>query len=429
MAQPVREDLGTGSLWDGLIVVAKHSRMIVGVSAAVAVLTYLFLFALPNKYRAATRVLPPHKNLTISAQLLDSMSGGMSSMLKGTESGSLANIVSGFFGLRSPSELYVAIMKGDEIANCMIKRFDLENVYHAKGLEGARKQLRKFSRIYAGKEGLINAEVIATDPKLAAEMANAYVEEFDKLLRSLINKEAKERLLFLEKEQEISSANLSKAEDRLRAFGEEKSVLQIDSQTRGMLEYIANLRAAIDAKEVQIKVLRQQATPLNYDVIRSETEIKGLKEKLKEAEMQYGYSPVGEVCLPTSKVPALGLDYIRLLREVKFHEGLYQMYTKMVELARIDMMRDISLVNVVDPARPPEKRYNTRLIPALTTGILTFFLMIVVSFGIEYYHNMKDEDSQRLAILKSHLDFWINPIHRFFSSTKRRWANRKILKQ
>jgi len=38
------------------------------------------------------------------------------------------------------------------------------------------------------------------------------------------------------------------------------------------------LRAEVDAKEVQIQVLREQAHPVNYDVIRLETEVKGLKE-------------------------------------------------------------------------------------------------------------------------------------------------------
>ena len=81
-------------------------------------------------------------------------------------------------------------------------------------------------------------------------------------------------MAFMEKEREQSNQNLAKAENALRTFSEEHGVIQIDTQVRGVLEYVARLRAMIDAKEVQVKVMRQQATAYNYDVVRLETEIK-----------------------------------------------------------------------------------------------------------------------------------------------------------
>jgi len=114
---------------------------------------------------------------------------------------------------------------------------------------------------------------------------------------------------------------------------------------------------------VQIQVLRQQATPSNYDVIRLETELKGLKDKLRTSEAQWDQVCAGDVCLPSSKVPALGLEYIRLYREAKFQEGLYQLFTKMAEIARLDMVKDVTVIQVLDRAKPPERRSNKRVIP------------------------------------------------------------------
>jgi LPS O-antigen subunit length determinant protein (WzzB/FepE family) len=68
-------DDGEVQLLDYLIILAKHSRMIIFASAAVTVLTYLSLFMLPNKYTATARLLPPQQNLTLSAQLLDGLGG------------------------------------------------------------------------------------------------------------------------------------------------------------------------------------------------------------------------------------------------------------------------------------------------------------------------------------------------------------------
>ena len=201
--------------------------------------------------------------------------------------------------------------------------------------------------------------------------------------------------------------NLTKAEETLRTFSEKNSVLQIDTQTRGAIEYIARLRGEVDAKEVQIQVLRQQATPFNYDVVRLETESKGLKEKLRAAETQYG-DCVSDVCLPSSKAPGIGLEYLRLFREAKFQESLYLLYIKLVETARMDMARNFAVVQVLDPAIPPQKRSNKWLLPSILAGMITFFMMIFVAFGREYMQNMNNrkDDVRRLSVLTGYLQPW-----------------------
>jgi len=364
-------------LLDYLIVLAKHSRMIIFVSAVVTVLSYLVLFVSPNQYTATVRILPPQQNLTLSAQLLNSLGG------VGTPGAPLAGAMGGggmaasLLGLKSPGELYAGMMTGNTISDRIIELFKLRQ--QAKYIEDARKSLGGRVKIRVDrKDGLITVEVTDKDPKRAAAMANAFSEELDKLLQGLTIQEASGRLTFLEKERSQVSQNLALAENTLRAFSEKNSVLQLDTQTRGVLEYIARLRAEIDAKEVQIQVMRQQATSFNYDMVRLETEVQGLKSKLKTAESQYDQVSVGDVFLTTSKVPALGLEYLRLYREVKFQEGLYQFYIKMVELARLDMVKDVSTVQLIDRALPPEKRSNKRLPLTLTTGIVTFFMLSFV---------------------------------------------------
>ena len=205
----------------------------------------------------------------------------------GAPSGGMAGMAAGFLGLKSPSDLYAGMMTGNTIFDRIIERFNLRRIYKEKYIETTRKALSKRANISAQKDGMITIEVTDKDPKRAAEMANAFAEELDKLLQGLAVQEAKGRLAFLEKERLQTSQNLTKAENALRTFSEQNSVIQIDTQTRGVLEYIAQLRAEIDAKEVQIQVMRQQATPYNYDVVRLETELKGLREKLASAEKQY----------------------------------------------------------------------------------------------------------------------------------------------
>jgi tyrosine-protein kinase Etk/Wzc len=404
-------------LLDYLIILAKHSRMIVITSAAVTVLTYVILFILPNQYTATARLLPPQQNLTLSAQLLDSLGARVTPGGGPGAGGSMGTMAASLLSLKSPGDLYVAIMTSDTLLDHIITRFNLKKLYGSKYLEDARKTLRKNVKINLGKkDGIIVVDTTAFSPQLAAEVANGFCEELDRLLQGFAVQEAKSRMAFLEQERLQTNQNLTKAEEALRKFSEKNSVLQIDAQTRGAIEYIAKLRAEIDTKEVSIQVLRQQATPFNYDVVRMETEIKGMKEKLRAAESQWE-NCLSDVCLPTSKTPSLGLEYLRLFREAKFQESLYQLFTKMVEIARLDMVRDVAVVQVLDPATVPERRSNKRLFPSILAGMFTFVLTSMVAFGREYLQKAHREDDyrQRLEVLKHYLRPWTDMLTRIKS--------------
>jgi tyrosine-protein kinase Etk/Wzc len=390
-------------LLDYLIVLTKYSRMIIYASLAVMLVTYLILLILPNKYTSTARLLPPQQNMTLSAQILSSLGADVT-----FGSGPGGGMAAGLLGLKSPSDLYVAMLNCDSLLDRIIARFNLMKVYKEKYSDDARKTLRKRSNITtANKNTIISIEVTDKDAKRAAEIANAFIEELDKLLQRLAHQEARKRLAFLENERVQAVHNLTKAEETLRTFSEKNSVLQIDAQTRGAIEYIAKLRGEIDAKEVQIQVLRQQATPFNYDVVRLETESKGLKEKLRAAETQHG-DCVSDVCLPSSKAPGIGLEYLRLFREAKFQESLYLLYVKLVETARMDMARNFDVIHVLDPGIPPQKRSNKRLLPSILAGMITFFMMVFVAFGREYLQNVntREDDVRRLSVLKDYSRPW-----------------------
>lgn len=395
-------------LLDYVLVLAKHSRMIIYASVTLALLTYLYLFISPNKYTATARLLPPRQNFALSAQLLENLGGGgPESTIGGGAAGALGGIAAGMLGLKSSGELYASIMIGNSISDLIIERFKLKKLYKSKFIDDARYELRKRVKIIVGKkDGLIDIEVTDENPIRAAEMANAYSEELDKLLQKLTLKEAKDRLNFLEGERVLATENLKKAEEALRRFGEQKSVIQLDTQTKSVLEYIGSLRASVDAKEIQLQVLRQQATPANYDVIRLETEIKGLKDKLRATENQWDQSCIGDVCLPTSTTPSLAIEYIRLYRETKYQEGLYQLFSKMTELARVDIVKKFGIINMVDKAFPPEKKSNKRLIPPILVGLLTLTFMAFFSFVLDSCHklNLNDEDNHQLSLIKKYIE-------------------------
>lgn len=408
-------------LLDYLLIPAKHCRMIIYPTVVVTVLVYVFLFLGGNEYTALCRALPPQQNLTLSASLMEFMGGDVNySQSSGGGAGAAARLL----GLASPDDIYVTMLKSDTVLNWIIERYNLEKVYGVDNREDARNILISNTKVTLGRDRIIKIEATNKDPKLAATLANAFVEELNHLMQQLSAQEARDRLSFLEKEMTKININLSTAETALRKFGENKNIIQIDAQTKGTLDYIARLRAEIDAKEVQIKVMRQQATPNNFDLIRLETELAGLKDKLKGAEVQWDPTCTDSICVPSSKVPALGLEYLKLVRQAKFQENLFQIFTKMIEIARIDTVKNLTTVQILDKAAPPLRKSNKRLLPALLAGTATFFIMIFVAFGREYVDRLseREDEARRLSLLVSYLkpDFrwW-----RRFSKSNRDWRD------
>lgn len=405
---------------DYFVVLAKYSRMIIYTTLIVSLVTYIFLLTVPKKYTATASFIPPFQNVTLSGQLLDGLTG---TTVPGVPSvgGTLGNMAAGLLGLKSPLDIYVGIMNGNNIADRIIERFDLKTSYRKKYIEDTRRQLAARASIKSDKSGLITIKVTDESPRRAAAMANAFMEELGKLLQEITEREANSRLAFLEKKHSLAAITLTKAEETLRAFSEKSGVLQIDAQTKGMIEYIANLRAMIDYKEVELQVLQKRATPSNYEVIQLETELKGLREKLHAAEAQDSGNPgTSGVMIATGKVPGLGLEYLRLYREAKFHQGVYYLYGKLVELARIDQTREATIIQVVDWATSPERKsHPQRLFLTILTSGITFILLIIVAFFREYWQTKSQSDVIKFTQIQQYLQSLKNDCRRLRSLVKR----------
>jgi tyrosine-protein kinase Etk/Wzc len=358
-------------LLDLLAVLRKRKRIVLGMTACAAVLSVVISLLLPKIYSAETRILPPQQGGSgIAGQLL-------------TQLGPLAGLAGLATGVKSPNELYIGMLTSRTVLDRILDRFDLMQLYDEEFREDARKKLLKNVDASSDRRsGIISVAVEDRDPTRAAEMANAFVEELRVLLSGLAVTEAAQRRLFFEEQLKGARDELGKAEDDIRGFMEKTGALQIDSQARAVIEGIANLRAQIAAREVQLKVLQSFATSRNPDLQRVQEEIRGLKEELAKLEGREGkgFDPL----MPTGRMPAVGTEYFRKFREVKYYETLFEVLAKQYELARIDEARDSALIQVIDAAVPPERKARPkRTVIVLLSTAAALVLSIILVFMLE----------------------------------------------
>ena len=355
------------SLLDLLIVLARRRWDLLAGTAAAAALAAIVSFLLPNRFTATTVILPPQQNTSSAVALL----GQLGSV------NPLASLAGSSLGLKNPNDLQVAMLKSRTMEDAMIDRFNLTALYREKRKSDARKAFEKVVDIEDGiKDGLIRISVTDKDPRRAAEMANAYVEEYKKFSATIAVTEASQRRLFFEQQLVEAKENLANAEEALKQTQQKTGLIQLDGQARAVIESVAQLRGQVAAKEVQIRAMHQFASEQNPDLQLAEQELAGLQSEVARMGAASGRSP-GDFLMPKGSVPAAGLDYVRKLRDVKYNETIFELLAKQFEIAKIDEARQGSVVQLVDKAIPPDKKSSPkRLLIVACSAIAGFVLAI-----------------------------------------------------
>ncbi|OGW52074.1 MAG: hypothetical protein A2Y81_02325 [Nitrospirae bacterium RBG_13_43_8] len=364
------------NLLDYLIIMVKRKKLIIAITICAAIITAIICFIIPPTYEAETAILPPQQqSSSIAGQLLSQMGGA----------GGLTGVVGGALGVQTPSDLYVGMLKSTTVADRIIDRFDLMKLYDTDYREDARKELLEdVLDASADKDsGIITITIEDKEPKRAADMANAFVEELKHLTKGLAVTEAAQRRLFFEEQLKDTKITLTKAEEAMKSFQEKTGVMVVDEQAKAVIEGFAALSAQIAAKEVELKVMKTYSTPNNPDLQKEEETLKGLKAELNKLEVKNrgAHDPI----IPTGRMPELGTEYARKLRDVRFGETLFELLAKQYEAAKLDEARDAAVIQVVDKALPPQKKAKPRTLLLIAVATCAgFFLSVMLAFLIEY---------------------------------------------
>lgn len=398
----VEEDAGVSeaeteevSLLDITVLVVRHRNFIVRFVLGAAVLAIITAFLLPVRYEAATVLLPPTQNTSMASAMLGQI-GNITGL------GGLASLAGGFT-MKSQADMYVAFLKSRTVEDAVIQRFGLMNEYGKKKMSDTRKTLESYSSVVSGgKDGLIRITVEDRDPKRAAEIANGWVEEFRRLSASLAVTEAARRRIFFEQQLEAGKEDLTRAEEAMRNVEQTTGVLQIDSQARALIESVAVLRAQVVAKEVQIQGMRSFAAEENPDLVLAKQELAALQKQLEQ--LAGSQNDTGsDIVLSKGKITHAGLEYVRRYRDLKYHETVYELLVKGLEVAKLDEAKEGEIVQVVDQAVPPDRKSSPhRTLIVLIATVLAFLAAV---FGVVLRRGLQrrfeiPENQRRLEAIK-----------------------------
>ncbi len=350
-------------LLDLLLVFAERWKFILSLSLGASIFMAVLSFLLPNQYKAEAVVLPPSQSSSMSSALLSQMGGASA----------LTSLAGGSLGMKNPGDMYVALFRTESVEDALIKRFGLMERYHTKKMSDTRKTFEGASDVVLGsKDGLIRVSIIDRDPKMAADLANGYIDEFRNLSAHLAITEASQRRAFFEKELQEVNANLVLAEEAMKSTEQSTGLLHVDSQARALIESAASLRGQIGAKEVELRALHSYATEDNPQVVMAKQQLEGLKALFAQLTGKSADSS-SDILVPKGNIPNAQIAYLRSYRNIQYYQTVKEILAKQFEMAKLDEAREGATIQVAQTASPPDTRTSPkRKILTLIVFVLSF---------------------------------------------------------
>jgi len=361
-------------IWDG-------RRLLKRVALWSLILSTFVTFFIPKSYESTTRLMPPDSQSGSAMAMIAALTG------KGGAAG-LSSIAGQLLGVKTSGALFIDVLRGRTVQDRLVDRFDLRKVYHTRYREDARKVLDRSTFLNEDrKSGVITITVTDHDPHRAEQLAQAYVEELDRLVAEVSTSSARRERIFIEQRLQTVKQDLDNASRQFSQYASQNTTIDINAQGKATVEAAAKLEGELIARQSQLQGLEQIYAKDSVRVRSLQATVNELRNQLHKIggetsslpDQADGKSNTQE--FPSIRqLPLLGVKWADLYREAKIQETVYELLTQQYELAKIEEAKEIPAVKILDVADLPEKKS----FPPRTLIILlsTFACMVIAGAWI-----------------------------------------------
>ena len=298
---------------------------------------------------------------------------------------------------RVSSEQALIILRSRTMLDRVIEEFNLSEVYGSSIKEYLRKTLASNTLIEENREGGIGFSPIVSidlsfldhEPERAQAVAQFYIDQLDSIMTNINRENAEKSFQMFERRYRENLQEMAAAENALVEFQKEHGILELESQLRVLIENIGQVKANIVGMEVQLNIARAGLSSGASRVQELENRLDELNQIYADLIRQSNTQAtsgeifqeenegVEDVFPPLMDMPDLGVQYMRLYREMMVQEKIYELVYPQYEQQRLMLREATSGLQVIDePVLPTYKDSPSR---ALIT-IAGFLFSIIVAF-------------------------------------------------
>lgn len=374
------------NLIDYFYIIFKWRRLIVTNFLLVSITALIISILMPKWYPSTAVIMPPQSefgNLNLASMVSKLPISGLGLPLGSSE-----------------VQAFMAILKSRSIMETIINKHNLISVYKVKNIERALKALEDKVDITMGDEGQIILSVIDKVPERATAMANTYVNSLDSIYTQLQVQKARNNRVFIGDRLEQNNVLLKRSEEKLKGFQENYGVVDIPEQTKAAISNAAEIQSLVYATEIELRTKQQYLGQDHIDVENARIKLRELKRKL--TELKFGDPKDGKKSLngnnlfiPLDDVPNLGLEYVRLLRDVEVENAIFEVLIKLYEQAKIEEAKDTPSIQILDqPKVPIYKAKPKRAIIVVVAALFSLIISCLYVFIKEYMNNLVQSNSE-----------------------------------
>ena len=387
--------------WSGYaLLLWRRRRWIARVTGAALVAAVLLSLVIPKRYTAVCRIMPPQQQGSSALML--------AALMSKAPLGGLGSLAGGLFPSHSPNALLIDLLRSGTVTGHLIDRFDLQHVYRKRYRIDTAKKLAKNTAINDDKRsGVITLQVEDADPVRARDLAQAYLDELNKLVVQTNTSAAHQERIFLERRLQDVEQSLERSQLALSEFSSRNGTVDIKEQMRAMVDAGARVEGELMVERASLDSLRQVYGDGNIRVRQTEAKIAELQRSLVKmsgsrsgedasADISKPVDPVLELSPALRVLPRLSVPYADLYRRVKVQDTVFDLLTQQYELARVEEAKDVPVVSVIDsPGIPEKKSFPPRTVLTLTVTAVALLGACLWTVFAERWGRLDACDSRR----------------------------------
>jgi tyrosine-protein kinase Etk/Wzc len=391
------------NLLDMIITLFRYKKRVIIIVGSITILALLISLVWPKEYKSSIRFVQY----------------GVSNP------GSLGNLVGNFMQMsvnadRVSSEQSLIILRSRTMLDEIIDEFNLHDVYKNDVREFVREELANNTIIEEVREGgigfnpIVSVEisVFAKEPELSKEIAEYYYNELERRMIEINKKNSQAVFNMLNNRLMENLQDLKEAEEKFAEFQKKHGIMQLEPQVESMIENLATLKAQMVELNIELnvtKAMMQNRSSKVKELELKKTElnnvynglIKRTEGKAESGELFEEIPESQEIFPPLLNVPDLGIQYMRLFRELKIQEQIYELVFPQYEQQRMMATNIQSGLEQIDTPQVPT--YKDKPSRALITIAGFIFSLFVAFFSVQFSEFKRKGEEENMENYQKYL--------------------------
>jgi uncharacterized protein involved in exopolysaccharide biosynthesis len=365
---------------DILLILVKHKKFIFFTTLIVSIIAVIYSL-LATQYWVSTTTILPSLDKKDSFSISSSFLGGFASSMLGGE--------------QSDAYALTGIMQSRTFSLGVVKKFNLIEYFEIEEpdtLISYEAAIRNLIENVVGFEineenGFLSISVETKDKFLSADIANYYWMKLDKYNKSVRMTKGKQQREFIEKRLVEVKESIDILSNTLNEFQKKCYTIDLEEQAKSVVSLYSDMVSEKIKNEIELEFSKQFFSETNQKIENLEVRNDILNTKIGEMERNSGKLKP-KYLLSIDDIPDISLQYSQIMLNLEIQQKIYEYLYPQYEAAKIDELRDLPTIEVIDIAVPAGKRSKPqRAIICIVAFLFALILSCLSTILIENIPN------------------------------------------